>query len=111
LRQGRRAKLPLAVVVLTSVALASCSSTGSVTSGSAIASPDIRYATTVTSSGPVNPAAIPLGDGYVSTLPKVGYVDSCTKSFPAIGGATVVGPWINETKKTWDSSLSRTLLK
>ena len=61
------------------------------------------YATTVTSSGPVNPAAIPLGDGYVSSTPKVGFVDSCITTFPSRGGATVVGPWINKTNKTWDS--------
>jgi hypothetical protein len=62
-----------------------------------------RYATTPTSPGPVNPAAIPLGDGYRSTSPKVGYVDSCITSFPGGGGAQVVGPWINTAAKTWDS--------
>jgi hypothetical protein len=60
-------------------------------------------AATVTSPGATNPAAIPLGDGYLSTVPKVGYVDSCQTSFPSIGGAQVVGPWINTTAKTWDS--------
>ncbi len=62
-----------------------------------------HYATTVTSRGPVNPAAIPLGDGYVSTSPKKGYVDSCITSFPSQGGSSVQGPWINSAKKTWDS--------
>lgn len=62
------------------------------------------YATTVTSPGPVNPAAVPLGDGYLSTSPKAGYVDSCQTSFPSIGGAQVVGPWIDNTAKTWDST-------
>jgi hypothetical protein len=61
------------------------------------------YATSVTSPGAIDPAAIPLGDGYVSTSPKVGYVDSCITSFPVGGGAQVVGPWINKKKKTWDS--------
>jgi hypothetical protein len=61
------------------------------------------YATTVTSPGPINPAAIPLGDGDVSSTPKVGYVDSCQTSFGGIGGAQVDGPWINQTAKTWDS--------
>jgi YHYH protein len=84
------------------------------------------YATTVTSPGPINPAAIPLGDGYLSSTPKVGYVDSC-QSFSTTGsggggspggagspggpgggpggagGARVDGPWINLTTKTWDS--------
>jgi hypothetical protein len=57
----------------------------------------------VTSPGEINPAAIPLGDGYLSTSPTVGSVDSCQTSFPSIGGAQVVGPWINTAAKTWDS--------
>ncbi|HUZ68072.1 MAG TPA: YHYH protein, partial [Candidatus Saccharimonadales bacterium] len=61
-----------------------------------------RYATTPTSSGAVNPRAVPLGDGYVSTTPKVGYVDSCTTHFGGIGGAQVNGPWINTSAKTWN---------
>jgi len=60
-------------------------------------------ATTVVSPEPVDPAAIPLGDGYVSTRPKLGYVDSCQTSFGAAGGATVDGPWIDTANETWDS--------
>lgn len=75
---------------------------GAVVTGSA-PSTQSRYATTVTSRGPVNPAAVPLGDGYISTSPKVGYVDSCITSFPSQGGASVDGPWINTTNRTWDS--------
>jgi hypothetical protein len=63
----------------------------------------VTYATTPTSPGIVNPAAIPLGDGYVSTTPKVGYVDSCVTQFPSTGGASVEGPWIEKARKTWDS--------
>jgi hypothetical protein len=64
-------------------------------------------AATVTSPGPINPAAVPLGDGYLSTTPKVGYVDSC-QTFggtggSAVGGAQVDGPWINLKTKTWNS--------
>src|SRR5580658_8884786 len=73
-------------------------------SGASTAPPAPQYATTVTSSGAINPAAIPLGDGYLSTTPKVGYVDSCQTSFPSGGGATVVGPWINTKNKTWNSA-------
>jgi hypothetical protein len=51
----------------------------------------------------VNPAAVPLGDGYVSLTPKVGYVNSCTATFGGIGGARTNGPWINTANKTWDS--------
>jgi hypothetical protein len=62
-----------------------------------------HFASTVTSTGAINTAAIPLGDGYVSTTPKVGYVDSCITSFGSIGGASKVGPWINTANKSWDS--------
>jgi YHYH protein len=55
------------------------------------------------SPSPVNPVAIPLGDGNLSTTPKVGFVDSCMTRFPTTGGAQAVGPWINTTAKTWDS--------
>jgi hypothetical protein len=62
-----------------------------------------RYATTPTSPGAVDPSAIPLGDGYVSTSPRVGYVDSCTTQFGG-GGAQVVGPWIDQAARTWDDA-------
>lgn len=38
----------------------------------------------------------------MSTSPRVGYVDSCITHFDGIGGAQVVGPWINTTASTWD---------
>jgi hypothetical protein len=41
----------------------------------------------------VDPTALPLGDGNVSTSPKVGNVDSCQNRFPNVGGAQAVGPW------------------
>jgi YHYH protein len=50
----------------------------------------------------VNPAALPLGDGKVTTSPQVGYVDSCTTSFKG-GGARHAGSWINTANNTWDS--------
>ena len=103
------------VVVVTALAmagmLAACGS-GSAVSSTSTTTPSASspttaaptaYATTVTSPGPINPAAIPLGDGYVSSTPKVGFVDSCVTTFPSIGGAQVVGPWIDTTAKTWDS--------
>jgi hypothetical protein len=52
----------------------------------------------------VNPTALPLGDGNVSTSPKVGNVDSCQNRFPNVGGAQGVGPWINTAAKTWNSA-------
>ncbi len=50
----------------------------------------------------INATAIPLGDGHVSTSPKVGYVDSCQSFSPT--GPGHVGPWINTTKKTWNAN-------
>ena len=52
----------------------------------------------------VDPSALPLGDGNVSTTPKVGNVESCMTNFPNIGGAQAVGPWINTTAKAWNST-------
>jgi hypothetical protein len=60
-------------------------------------------AATPTAPGPLNPAALPLGDGYVSSTPEVGYVDSCQTTFPTTGGASVDGPWIDTVTRTWDS--------
>lgn len=50
----------------------------------------------------IDPKAIPLGDGKVSTTPKTGYVDSCTTDFRG-GGAQHTGSWINSSAGTWDS--------
>ncbi|HEX4109573.1 MAG TPA: YHYH protein [Solirubrobacteraceae bacterium] len=69
--------------------------------GASASSP--TYATTPTAPGPIDLAALPLGDGYVSSTPKVGYVDSCMTSFPPTGGATGDGPWIDTQTHTWDS--------
>jgi hypothetical protein len=42
---------------------------------------------------------IPLGDGNVSSEPRVGYVMSCQTAFRS-GGAMHIGDWVSE--KTWD---------
>ncbi|MGH9121210.1 MAG: hypothetical protein ACRDYC_04570, partial [Acidimicrobiales bacterium] len=55
-------------------------------------------------SAPVTSSAIPLGDGHVTTTtPQAGYVYSCTDQFSG-GGATHVGPWIDTTTNTWNST-------
>lgn len=57
---------------------------------------------TLTALAFTTPAAaheLPLGDGYVSSEPQVGYVNSCQTSFFG-GGAFRDGPWI--TGDTWD---------
>ena len=51
---------------------------------------------------PLAPTAIPLGDGHVSTSPRVGYVDSCTSEFKG-GGAEHSGSWIDSAAGTWSS--------
>ena len=49
----------------------------------------------------LNPRALPLGDGKVSTRPQRGHVFACQSSFRG-GGAQQVGDWI--TGSTWDAS-------
>jgi YHYH protein len=73
-----------------------------VAGGAPSASASKKYANTPTSPGPINLRAVPLGDGYVSTTPRVGYVDSCVTQFGSGGGAQVNGPWIDTTNHTWD---------
>jgi YHYH protein len=97
--RGQRRALTLAVagvVMLGGAALAGVA-------GGAPRAPRPHWATSVTSKGPINPAAIPLGDGHVTTSPTVGSIDSCTTAFGG-GGADASVPWIDETSKTWDSN-------
>ena len=49
---------------------------------------------------------LPLGDGHVSTSPRVGYVFSCQTSFGQ-GGGSATGPWI--TGASWDPALKPTI--
>ena len=86
-------------------AVSTTTSTGAASTTTSTGASSTQYAATVTSPGPVNPAAIPLGDGYVSSSAKVGYIDSCVTNFSSlgIGGAQVVGPWVDTATKTWDS--------
>ncbi|MEW5988599.1 MAG: YHYH protein [Chloroflexota bacterium] len=54
---------------------------------------------------PVDPAAIPIGDGNVSTsAPKVGSVYACQSGLGGVGGAEVIGPWVDTAANTWDST-------
>ena len=51
----------------------------------------------------VSPAAIPLGDGKVTTTSaRVGYVYSCASQFRG-GGARHSGSWINTAAGTWNA--------
>jgi hypothetical protein len=96
-------RLPL---VIAGALLAGCGSAAAITTGASSAP---RYAVTPTSTAPVNPRAVPLGDGYVSTTPKVGYVDSCVTHFGGIGGAQGDGPWIDTATKTWNYTTKLTV--
>jgi hypothetical protein len=61
-------------------------------------------ARTPAQAGTIDQKAVPLGDGYVATRPRVGYVDSCMTTFGGQGGAQAVGPWIDTAAKTWNRS-------
>ncbi len=50
----------------------------------------------------VDPTAIPLGDGKLSTTPQTGNVDTCTTNLKS-GGAQHAGSWINSANNTWNS--------
>jgi hypothetical protein len=116
-RRGDRSVVgAMSLILATGLGLSACAGSGSTpTSSTGSSAPGTSsststttaaagsYASTVTSPGAINRAAIPLGDGYVSATPKVGYVDSCQTTFGGGVGAQVVGPWINTTAKTWDS--------
>ncbi|ACV78958.1 YHYH protein [Nakamurella multipartita] len=52
-------------------------------------------------SSTIDPTAVPLGDGKVSTTPHVGYLDTCTTAFPG-GGASHSGDWIDTAAGTWN---------
>lgn len=64
-------------------------------------SPTSSQTGSTTTAGAISPAAIPIGDGHVSSAPEVGYVDSCVTNFRRQPNAD--GPWINSTAGTWDS--------
>ena len=101
----RRALLLTGAVLAIGGAATGCSPQSGSVSGagsspsSSTASAGAADSTTVSA---VNPAAIPLGDGHVSSSPKAGYVDSCTTSFNG-GGAQHAGPWLDSAAGTWDS--------
>ncbi len=83
--------------------LAACSaSTSSATTQQTPTAAATATPTSSSAAASVSATALPLGDGHVGSTPRVGWVDSCTTSFPSSGGASVNGPWIHGT--TWDST-------
>ncbi|MGH7234602.1 MAG: hypothetical protein ACREF7_04130, partial [Candidatus Saccharimonadales bacterium] len=65
-------------------------------------SQNTQFANVPNAIDPINPAAIPLGTGKVSTTPEVGYVDFCNYKSGGVA-AEPNEPWINLTNDTWDS--------
>jgi hypothetical protein len=98
-----RAATLVLVGVATSSLLYGCVSSSPRGTGETGPEATAHLATTMAATGTINPAAIPLGDGKVSTSAKVGYVDSCVTHFSTSGGGSFASPWINTSKKTWDS--------
>ncbi len=110
-----RASRPLVLVAIGSLlALSACSGSGTSASSTATTSAPSGFTTSTTSiastagsgvtqwaGSPVSVTAIPLGDGKLSTSPKVGYEDSCTLSFRG-GGARGALPWIDTDNNTWN---------
>ncbi len=97
------------MTVLAAMLLVSCGSDGS--SSSSRPTPSSTTTSAPTSGGEnawkgpaVSPTAIPLGDGKVSTDPRVGDVDSCTTNFRR-GGAAHTGDWIDDATKTWNATI------
>jgi len=77
------------------------STAGSTTTAAGSGTASVGSGVTTWVGSPVSQTAIPLGDGKVSTSPKVGDEDSCTLSFRG-GGARSNPPWIDTTNDTWN---------
>ena len=91
------------MTVLVAVLLVSCGSDGGSsssrsTSASTTASAPTSGGENAWKGPAVSPTAIPLGDGKVSTDPRVGDVDSCTTNFRR-GGAAHTGDWIDMPRR------------
>jgi hypothetical protein len=79
---------------------AACSDDGD--GGDAVASSSTSAATATTRAA-VNPNALPLGDGHISTAPERGAVWSCQQRFPPNApGAQAAGDWLDAAAGTWD---------
>src|SRR5690242_14266965 len=76
---------------LLAVSIAACGGAAAATTGT--------ITPTTSTSGAPALNALPLGDGKVSTSPRVGYVYSCQTTFGG-GGANGATPWI--TGSSWD---------
>ncbi len=58
----------------------------------------------------VDPTALPLGDGSISTTGGgVGMLHACTSGKPGGPGARTAGPWIDVASGTWDSTAKVTV--
>ena len=99
---GRRAATATAIG---SIVLAACGGGSGGDDGSTSAEPAADSTTSSSATdvppaaGAVDPRALPLGDGSVSSSAQVGKVNSCQTTFGG-GGAFADGPWIEGD--TWD---------
>jgi YHYH protein len=104
----------LCLVAVFMGSVSACSQTADVSSGSTSGSspaPSTNAATNAATtadipsawSAIVDPTAIPIGDGHVSTSPAVGELYSCKTTFGG-RGVSHGGPWIDEASGTWDST-------
>lgn len=95
----------LVVCIAAGVILGACGTHGAAhSSGSVTSSTASTAAGAVTSptwKGSVAANAVPLGDGKVSTTPRVGFIDSCITNFRA-GGAQHAGSWLDTASGTWN---------
>src|SRR3954451_16956362 len=57
----------------------------------------------------VNPKALPLGDGQYSTTTAQRGSNYLCHANPGGGGSMVIGPWVNQSAGTWDSTTKATV--
>lgn len=91
------AAMPLALL------FAGCGAAAPTGTISRTASPSTATGSPTTTSGGTS-SSLPLGDGKTALTPRVGYVMSCSTTFPGQGGADRDGPWIDAAAGTWNSA-------
>ncbi len=108
---GAGAAFGLVLAACGSTPTTGTSTTSTSTPATSTTSTSVPKGGTTTGSGvtawagtPLSPTAIPLGDGKVSSAPKVGYVDSCSQHFRSAGQGQTTGPWIDTAAGTWDEN-------
>lgn len=70
--------------------------------GGAAAAPNADSGTIAATDASATLMKLPIGDGKYAAYAQAGYVYSCQQSFTGIGGASSLGPWIDEDAGTFD---------